>query len=411
MKQRILFILLFSVLLPSIIRSQNISPPVSDLDALHQTLVQNHPKLICGKDREMFDSLYRNIRIKYSDISRNQKIFEMTKLVASIHDGHTKVGIDFDTTTHFHKLPLRLYIYEDGVFIRRIDNKDSMYVGMKVLKIGSLQTDTLIKKILPYIHGENESAVKDILPSRLVITELLNYLGAASSVESVSLLLEDSLHKTFTVSFKPVVMDANINWFSARDTKEAPPLYLSNPNKNYWFTYIDSMQIIYFQFNVVQDMEDISFEKFVDSMFTKINSLPVNKMVIDIRNNNGGDNTLNKYLIHALIRSDKINQKGKLFVIIGRLTFSAAVNLTADLESNTNAIFVGESTAAGPNHYGETKVLRLPESHLIVLYSSQYWQSSFPWDKRTSIDPSISIKITSKDFRNNNDPCLNAIEQ
>lgn len=409
-KYKILLTLLLLNVLAYDALSQNSFIPVSDLDILHLTLIQNHPKLICGKDRESFDSLYEGIRVHYSAFSENEKVLEMTKLVASIHDGHTQIGIAFDTATHFHQLPLKFYIYQDGIFIRKSAEPYGKYAGMKVLKIGTLPIDTIVTRVLPFVHGENESAVKDILPSRIDITEVLNYIGAILSLDDIPLLLEDSLHKQYNIILKSISMSSDLKWVSARNSLNPPPLYLQNLNKNYWFTYMDSLNLLYFQFNVVQDMDDISFEKFVDIMFKKIDSLPVRKMVIDIRNNNGGDNTLNKYLIHALIRSNNVNQKGKLFVIIGRLTFSAAVNLASDLESNTNATFVGEPTAAGPNHYGETKVLHLPASHLIVLYSSQYWQSSFPWDKRTSIEPDISIKFTSYDFRNNQDPCLKAIE-
>jgi hypothetical protein len=388
---------------------QGIVPPQSDLDTLYQTLIQNHPKLICGRPREDFDSLYGSIKAHFSTFSGNQEILEMTRLVASIHDGHTQLGIAFDTATHFHQLPIRLYWFQDGIFIRKASESLGQYAGMKVLRIGSLPIDKIEASVLPFVHGENESAVRDILPSRIIIPEILNYIHAIPSIDTIPLLLEDVLHKQHSIVLQPVPMGANLNLVSSRNSADPPPLYLQNAAKNYWFSYVDSLRLFYFQFNVVQDMDDIPFGKFVEQMFEKIDSLPVRKMVIDIRNNNGGDNTLNKYLVHALIRCNKVNRKGKLFVIIGRLTFSAAVNLAADLESNTNAIFVGEPTAAGPNHYGETKVSHLPGSNLIVLYSSQYWQSSFPWDKRTSIDPGIPVSFTSGDFKNNQDPCLTAI--
>ena len=409
MKNKLKLLIIGAILSVRITEAQNL-PATSDLDSLYKTFVTKHPKLICGKSKDHFDSLYLTIQPNFKNYSPDQRIFEMTRLVASIHDGHSKVGINFDTATHFHQLPVKLYVYEDGIFIRRISENDSIYAGMKVLKIGAFPIDTLIKKILPFIHGENESALKDILPSRLQIPELLKYVKAVSSTNSISFVLEDSLNKIHNISFAPIAMNANVKWFSARNSKNAPPLYLQNINKNYWYTYLDKEQLFYFQFNAVQDMEEISFEKFTDSMFKKINSLPIKKMIIDIRNNNGGDNTLNKYLVHALIRSDNVNKRGKLFVITGRLTFSAAVNLAADLEYNTNAIFVGEPTAAGPNHYGETRAIHLPVSHVLVLYSSQYWQNSFPWDQRTSIEPTIPVKLTSKNYRNNIDPCLNAIK-
>ena len=409
MKIIVQVLLLIAVATPFIGLSQNITPPLSDLDALYQTLIQNHPKLIGGKPREQFDSLYKQIRSKYPSYTRNQRIFKMTELVASIHDGHSAMGIRYDTAYHFHELPVNLYVFQDGIFIRRAAEPYGKYAGMKVLKIGTVPIDTIVKRLLPLIHGENASAVKDILPSRLIIPEILEYTKAIPSVNFVQFTLEDSLKVQHVVLLKPVSFNENLTWISAVSTDTPTPLYLQNRDKNYWYTYIDSIQLFYFHFSAVQDMDDISFEKFVEQMFKIIDSLPIRKMVIDIRRNNGGDNTLNKPLIHALIRSDKVNQKGKLFVIIGRNTFSAAVNLAADLENHTNAIFVGEPTAAGPNHFGETTVLHLPVSKLLVLYSSLFWQYSSPKDKRNSIEPGIPISLKWHDYKNNFDPCLSAI--
>ena len=72
----------------------------------------------------------------------------------------------------------------------------------------------------------------------------------------------------------------------------------------------------------------------------------IQDLVLDLRYNNGGDNTLNRAIVRRIIQSPSIDRHGRLYVLIGRKTFSAAVNLVSDLEQMTNAIFVGEPTAA-----------------------------------------------------------------
>ena len=52
----------------------------------------------------------------------------------------------------------------------------------------------------------------------------------------------------------------------------------------------------------------------------------VTALVLDVRNNGGGNNFLNRPIVREVIRSDGINRKGRFFVITGRLTFSAAAN-------------------------------------------------------------------------------------
>jgi hypothetical protein len=67
---------------------------------------------------------------------------------------------------------------------------------------------------------------------------------------------------------------------------------------------------------------------------------------------------LNQMLIHRLIRSDKINQAGRLFVVVGRYTFSAGMMLAAEIERHTDAVFVGEPTASSANSAGQDVGIR-----------------------------------------------------
>ena len=130
-------------------------------------------------------------------------------------------------------------------------------------------------------------------------------------------------------------------------------------------------------------------------------------MVIDIRCNNGGDNTLLRPFVVSLIRS-RFNQSGHLYVVIGRLTFSAAVNFATQIERYTEVRFVGEPTEAPPNHYGETQRLVLPHSGITVLYSLLFWQDAGPRDTRPWIAPAIVVSPTFADYRAGRDPVLDA---
>jgi len=94
-----------------------------------------------------------------------------------------------------------------------------------------------------------------------------------------------------------------------------------------------------------------------------------------------------------LAKQKNINKKGKLFVIIGRKTFSSAVLNTLDFKKHTNAIIVGEETSGKPNHYGEIKSFELPNSKLKVYYSTKYFKH-YEKDIET-IRPDVIIKTTS----------------
>jgi hypothetical protein len=128
-----------------------------------------------------------------------------------------------------------------------------------------------------------------------------------------------------------------------------------------------------------------------------------------VRLNGGGNNFLNRSLLRGIIRTTKIDQPGKLFVIIGRQTFSAAQDFVGELENYTNAIFVGEPTGESPNQFGDPAPIVLPNSGITVRASTLWWQFADPRDARKWTGPQIAAELTSADYRNNIDPALNAI--
>src|SRR5258706_89573 len=78
-------------------------------------------------------------------------------------------------------------------------------------------------------------------------------------------------------------------------------------------------------------------------------------------------------LVQGLTKKESINHRGKLFVVLGRRTFSAAQNAATFIERYLNAIFVGEPTGSSPNFVGEEAPFTLPYSKLLMNVSALYW--------------------------------------
>ena len=91
----------------------------------------------------------------------------------------------------------------------------------------------------------------------------------------------------------------------------------------------------------------------------------VRRIVIDIRLNGGGNNTTYWGLISAL-RHPRINRPGKLRVLIGRRTFSAAGNFAADVDKRTRARLFGEPTGGAPSQWGDSAPIELPSLGLVA---------------------------------------------
>jgi hypothetical protein len=211
------------------------------------------------------------------------------------------------------------------------------------------------------------------------------------------------------VKLLPVAKDKTVEWVDSFKPGGEKPFYLRNQSSNFWFEYIATQKAVYWQFNEVYDTPEESVAQFALRITDFIANNDVNKLIIDLRINAGGDNTLNRSLLHALIRSPKLRDPGGLFVIAGRGTFSAAMMFAIDLEKQTNAIFVGEPTGAALNHYGDSRKVQLPNSGLTIRVSTLYWQYAGPKDKRLAIEPHLPAELTSQDYLNGRDPALEMI--
>jgi C-terminal processing protease CtpA/Prc len=131
-------------------------------------------------------------------------------------------------------------------------------------------------------------------------------------------------------------------------------------------------------------------------------------VIIDLRLNGGGDNTTYGYLL-ATLRESRLNRKGKLFVLIGRATFSAAANFAADMDHYTKAIFVGEPTGGGVEIFGDTTPLLLPKSGIGAHIATRYWNfGKSTTDTRLAVNPDRKVNVTLADFRAGRDPVLAA---
>ena len=65
-----------------------------------------------------------------------QDIVELMRIVAMVGDGHTALAPEFDERIGFHRFPIQLYDFYDGLFIISADSAHANLFGAKVITIG-----------------------------------------------------------------------------------------------------------------------------------------------------------------------------------------------------------------------------------------------------------------------------------
>ena len=379
-----------------------------DLALLARELKRRHYAPFKKTSETEFDALVKKLHEEIPRLKDEQIQVGLMKLARLMGDAHTYLRPTYAQPPDVRAVPIQLYLFTEGVFIIRAAPKYADLVGRQVLRVGGRSIEQVLDALDPVISQDNGMGPKLIGPMMLSSTRTLFGLGLISDPDKMKMTVRDPQGQTRTVTLNEDGGEAKADWPSARRGAWLPePLYLKS-EVNYWFEYLPDTKMVYFQFNrVANDGEPL--RQFCERLFRFINEHDVERFVIDLRWNGGGNNLLNQPLLHGLIRSGKVNQRGKLFVIIGRNTASAAMSVAAEIERHTDAIFVGEPTGSSPNFVGQEVGLRLPYSGMRGSISDLYWQNSRAMDFRIWIAPELYAPPSFAYFRANRDPALEAI--
>ena len=133
----------------------------------------------------------------------------------------------------------------------------------------------------------------------------------------------------------------------------------------------------------------------------------VERLILDLRQNPGGDNTTFGPLL-ALVREFAADHPGGLIVLIDRVTFSAAANLATEIEQGTDATFIGEPMGGGLNFWDDVRFVHLDALPvpMQVGVSTRYWEFATADDPRLTIEPDESVSVTADDYFAGRDPVL-----
>ena len=376
-----------------------------DLNLLAREIKRIHYNPYRKVTKEQFDAYVKDLHARIPGLSDQQILVGFMKLTAMAGDGHTRIR-----PAQRMGVPVEFYLFTEGMFIISVLPPQTDIIAAQVLAFGDRPVDEVMKALDPLISRDNDIWSKVMGPDLMRYPQVLNGLGLIPAADKMDLKIRDSQGQVRLITLSAGPANPNPFWADGRKKGERQdPLYLKNRMAAYWFEYLPESKTVYFQYNQVRNDVKDPLPQFCDRLFKFINENDVEKLVIDMRWNGGGNNFLNQPITHGLIRCDKINRRGNLFVIVGRDTFSAAMCGAAHIERNTNAIFVGEPTGSSPNFIGETNRVSLPYSRVQASISDLYWQNSVAMDYRTWIAPELYAPPSFELYRENRDPALEAI--
>ena len=384
-----------------------------DLRFMAAEMARRHANLYHSISREQFAAAVDDLDARIPTLQRNQIIVGMMRIAAMVGDGHTRVDPRKDAKFGFRSLPLKLYLFEDGLYVRAAAPAQAGLVGAKVEAIGGVPVAEAIRRAAEISSRDNEVGPKLFVPLYLGMPDILHALGLGNRRDAAELKLRKG-RRVWTATVPAAQVDpvwppdTDISlvtpegWVDARTAPQ--PLWLRAPLDYHRMIDLPDRRALYVQLNMVTDTREQSLARFGERIEERVRQINPRAVVLDLRLNQGGNGNLRTGLVRALIRAEDADTR--LYVLTWRGTFSASQFIMDDLDRLTDAVFLGEPASSKPSSFGDAYRMPMPNSGVTVRSSIYYWQEGQNRDPWTWVD--VATPLTLADYAAGRDPALEA---
>lgn len=380
------------------------------MDYLEKELPEKHCNFFAVHDRNEFSAGIDAIKAESANLTDFSVALKTQQLIAKFGDSHTMLYFMplFDSK---QMLPLGLLWMSDGLYILQTTSENKELLGCRLTAINNVPILTVIDSISTMFTVDNRAVLKAQTPFFIPSVQILEFFGFVKD-KQITLGLKTPKNQDIIYNIKPAIIN-NENAVSFKPDS----LTFCFENRNAFFidSYRSEDRIYYLLYNKCWSKEIESeygnkdraeampsFKTFEEKVFNVLKNESVDKIIFDMRYNGGGNSLQGTAFVEKLAAFLETNPHIKMYVVLGRNTFSSAILNAMDFKRLTNAVFVGEETSGKPNHFGEVRSLELPSSKLKVGYSTKYFKRTD--EDVNTLTPDILLEASFSDFSKGIDP-------
>jgi hypothetical protein len=362
-----------------------------DLQFIARELPKRHKNAFHFTSREAFEASVTELDRKLPQLDAAHIYVGLMRIVNSIGDGHTYLRFPADCDD----FPLRVARFGGEYRVICAAPQFAKAVGGRLDAINDTPVDRVHDLIFAVTPQDETQQLREAqVSSWMTKGILLHGLDVTSASGRARFRLIDDKGEKHSVDLRPDGTQER-QWAFAK-----PPLFRERPDETFWYTWIPEARAVYCNWRSYDDLRQKS-----RGLFDLIEKERPDKLVVDLRQNGGGDYFVGLANMVSRIRNLKeINRKGHLYVLIGPFTFSAAMSNAAHFRQKTAATLVGLPIGEKPNSYQEARHVTLPNSHLYLSYSVRFYK--FVETGENMIRPDQTIETTWADFKSGRDPVL-----
>lgn len=394
-----------------------------DIDFMLRTLEDVHPNLYFALSKEELqkelDEKLDAVKAPITDIEFYK---DFAPTISKLQDGHTTMGFPQDYIEELRGSEQILFAdfkIENGkIYIRDLYRPEyEQFKGWKIESINNKKSTRIYSEMMQYVSGSLTGFKESCVEQNFVAYYYLN-----------NDLKDDYMIRVTDGTKKRTL---RVNGISLA---EAQALKVNKETHNEYYTYQkleDTVGMI--TFNSFTDFE--GFQQFLELTFQKINNDHISNLIIDLRNNGGGNSELGDLLIEYIYNgnyeqshgmdlkiSNEIIQyytdmlkdsmtdnelqgmkeeymkhlgecmtysgvpsrkfleqpkfQGDIYFLIGRHTFSSAVMLASTVKDYHIGYLIGEETGGLASSYGDLYPFTLLNTGIYMTVSHKYFSRS-----------------------------------
>lgn len=380
-----------------------------DIDALIYGLSQVHPDIFSvSKQEDLLRAVKQAKEALPDSVSPVQLYQSAAPIVAMIGDGHTNLNFPFNSvfTGDVKRLPVFADVLTDHSIMCTSSLDSVIARGDRILSINNVSADSIINGMMPYVSGERPHFKISRINS--LFTALFQMFYAA-----------DNYEVTYQPKGSKEVLSHTFPATTWDEIKRRCPSTKSNKQYQAYSYTIDSINnVAIMDITTFYDVKRM--EQFAESMFKELLEKNISNLIIDIRNNGGGDSRVGDVLLSyissepfiqfdkELVRVTPLTSKllgdtgiepmfifaeedstnyvrprsiqdghytGNVYLLTSNNTFSSAGSFSWVFKECGMGKVIGEETGGMNVCYGDICVYKLPISRLATTISyKRFWQ-------------------------------------
>lgn len=430
-----------------------------DFVRFRTALEEIHPEMYRYTPKRTYDSLFTATAAGLGKpMSRQAFYVTLNPLVTALHCGHTKWMVSGrDEHYPFHadrQFPLKLYFVGEQAWVVANYGYGTLPAGAEVTAINGQSMASIIRTLLPRMHFADGNTLNG------KYADLNQFFSGfyATFIDAPA---------TFDITWKTNNAEKTVSLpaITEKAIKQHEETHKPAPQKPFRLVFADSQTAIMTidRFWSMGKQED--FTAFLKESFKQINDRQVQNLILDLRNNEGGEETYGvllytyltrkpfRYYDHISVRQKKkysfpawtprfygilrhLIKKtdngyvwpyqsglkehspkrdafhGKLYVLLNGSSFSVTTEFAARVHADGRATFIGQETGGGykVNSSGVFTVVQLPNTKLelgVPMFGFHMANTDrYPHYDR-GIIPDYTVLPTIEDVLSGNDRVMN----